>query len=805
MALQVMKTKRIIIPRGGGGLLRASEGREVTLSQVSFWGALRQNGSDVESAPYERHPWFYAAVQALARAITAVPFRIYKGERPKVRSSLAHLPRFLADRSRAQGDPVESGPWVDLFDSPCPALTRAMTWLATVVHMQSSGECFWIKLGTKGRYESGVPTELWPHSPKGWQPLDEQGQVGQSARTRMPVQWQVGNHKYPLREVVHFKLFNPSNMMRGLASITPSALALQSDHAAGEFNRQFFKRGCNPGGIFKSQKKLGEDQLKRYQAWVESQVEGLDNSERGLLLHDGMDFEWNPRSHKDAEFTELRRSARDEILVTVGVLKSILGVTDDLNYATALGQMRLFYRNTVIPWMIDLEDGLYSQLFRPGDGGQHWGAFDLSQVEALQDDLGAKATSARAFFDMGWSRDEVNERLGLGFTADPKTDIRGGPPPVDLGITLDEPAATDPATEPAQLEAVADGALNGGQISSLLEIATKVQAGELDPDTAKGIIAVGFPSVDAKEAAAIIDPAAKAAAEQKTQEPPAEVPPAQPGQDKVPAEPALPPEEEAPRAVREILETGRTGVELADLWHRAVNPPLAALLKRVMGRYFDRFDEALLAEFEQAVKDAAGELTAENVAQMFKQRARWEDELGRTMGPPIKDVQALSLRRLARELKAPAISVTNPAIVQLHARKLAILVQHVPTTHIEGMRSELLRGMAEGEGIDDMRLRLKEWTEGNSYRALRIARTESGMAQSSARYVGMQQSGISQHKWVSVLGEGTRESHRAEHGHVVAIGTPFPTTGLLHPRQMGAAAEEVINCDCDVLAIIEGL
>lgn len=59
-----------------------------------------------------------------------------------------------------------------------------------------------------------------------------------------------------------------------------------------------------------------------------------------------------------------------------------------------------------------------------------------------------------------------------------------------------EPEVVEPAKE----------ALNGAQITSLLEIASVVQAGELPPESAKAILAISFPSLSSTEIGQIVDP-----------------------------------------------------------------------------------------------------------------------------------------------------------------------------------------------------------------------------------------------------------------------------------------------------------
>lgn len=65
--------------------------------------------------------------------------------------------------------------------------------------------------------------------------------------------------------------------------------------------------------------------------------------------------------------------------------------------------------------------------------------------------------------------------------------------------------------------AVADTALNGAQVSSLLEILTAVSSGTMPPDTARGVILAAFPSFDDARVAAMLAPLADLAATRAAQ------------------------------------------------------------------------------------------------------------------------------------------------------------------------------------------------------------------------------------------------------------------------------------------------
>lgn len=88
--------------------------------------------------------------------------------------------------------------------------------------------------------------------------------------------------------------------------------------------------------------------------------------------------------------------------------------------------------------------------------------------------------------------------------------------------------------------------------------------------------------------------------------------------------------------------------------------------------------------------------------------------------------------------------------------------------------------------------------------SLRIARTETGIISSDARYDAFKTEGIEYHQWLNSADELVRENHAdgtGDGGQVVRVGERFPVTGLLHPLDPSGPPEEIINCRCVAIAV----
>lgn len=89
--------------------------------------------------------------------------------------------------------------------------------------------------------------------------------------------------------------------------------------------------------------------------------------------------------------------------------------------------------------------------------------------------------------------------------------------------------------------------------------------------------------------------------------------------------------------------------------------------------------------------------------------------------------------------------------------------------------------------------------------SLTVARTAAGGAYSAARFQMLQLNGVYEHAWQSANDSEVRDSHKKEHGNIVIVGVPFPTTGLLYPLDSNGPVAEIVNCRCTtkIISIID--
>jgi SPP1 gp7 family putative phage head morphogenesis protein len=174
---------------------------------------------------------------------------------------------------------------------------------------------------------------------------------------------------------------------------------------------------------------LTDAQWKRLQEQWEARHQGVSKAGRVAILEGGAKWQNMSLNSKQLEFLDGRRMNREEILGALGVPKTIVSLTDDLNYAIAQAHKKIFWSDTILPLLSKFESRVKTDFFDRFLRGQNIvGLFNTENVSELQEDLKEKADIAKSFYEMGVPFNQINERLDLGFE-----DVPGGDEPKPSG------------------------------------------------------------------------------------------------------------------------------------------------------------------------------------------------------------------------------------------------------------------------------------------------------------------------------------------------------------------------------------
>lgn len=118
------------------------------------------------------------------------------------------------------------------------------------------------------------------------------------------------------------------------------------------------------------------------------------------------------------------------------------------------------------------------------------------------------------------------------------------------------------------------------------------------------------------------------------------------------------------------------------------------------------------------------------------------------------------------------------------------------------VRMEISRGIAQSLSYQEIARNIKNTTNVDYNKTLRIAKTEGHRIQCESAYnvqVRAKEKGATIVKqWDSTLDSRTRESHQKLDGEIVNVNEKF-SNGLMYPGDSNGSAGEVVNCRCALL------
>jgi HK97 family phage portal protein len=376
--------------------------------------------------PYEKSVWVFASINAIAQNISRVPFYIYEEKKDNLKAV------------------VNEGQLTSLFMNPNPYMITSSLLFATVIFMELYGECFWVLEGRKNVTE--IPTEIWCVTPTRFEPVFDKNRQfkGYWNYTARDIKITFAPH-----EILHFKYFNPYDDIRGLSGIQASRLGVEQDYFASKYNKQFFKDGVSLSGLVQAPDFLTDEQYNRLRMQFEERHSGYGNAHKVGVIEGGATFaETKTMSQRDMEFSVLKTVIRGEILAAFKTNEVVLGNYENIqSYEGIANAHQSFWKETLLPKIMLIEEFLWAKFFSNINGGKEWGSFDLSVIEALREDFKAKVEMADILNKIGYPINLINKRLDMGFEDVPWGNtwfVRMGTVPVEYVLENPIPEVTPP-------------------------------------------------------------------------------------------------------------------------------------------------------------------------------------------------------------------------------------------------------------------------------------------------------------------------------------------------------------------------
>lgn len=167
-------------------------------------------------------------------------------------------------------------------------------------------------------------------------------------------------------DVIHFTRFpDPEDDVYAMGPLQALvASAIVSDQKAAETNLSILNNDMKIPMIFVLDDGIGADDFERVATELRQQYSGYRNSGKALVGSGIKNVQQLTSSFSDMQFLELRRLSTEKVCATLGVPKSVIGVRDSANEATAGKVDRItVYEDTIRPQEEAIAETINTKLF----------------------------------------------------------------------------------------------------------------------------------------------------------------------------------------------------------------------------------------------------------------------------------------------------------------------------------------------------------------------------------------------------------------------------------------------------------
>ena len=699
--------------------------------------------------------------------------------------------------SKGERKEIFDHPFLDLMRRPNPLreITRIVLWNCLEIHEMTKGE----GVAIIERNTAGFPAELWPIPPHWLLDIPSVNRPYFVIRSRDGLQREI-----PIEDMFYIRDPDPRDPYgRGLGIAEAVVDEIETDEYMAKWAKKFFYNDATPPTLLSAPGMTKEDHDRFVEKW-DDRHKGIRNAHKmGIIPRDVKAVKLSD-SQKEMDFSQSRKDLRDATNAHFGIPPEIMGIVENSNRATATQAKIIYAENVLKPRLIARQDAINNQILCAWGDDLLWEYDDIVPEDTeFRLEMSSKGLASSALLldewreQNGWDAlpNDTGKVLFVPFSMmterpedltqsarqnDPTTPPTPPTPPQNAGPTPEAkpPTESPPNTEEVQqLEVAKDIALNGAQVTSLVQIARSVALGELDRNSAVEIITAAFP-FDKAKAEQIIGSA-------------------------TPAEQA---EAKADRRRRQ-LAAHRSMQQLLNVQERKGSTQLK--------RYFSKQTNGIVAIMEHGTKadvpdfftrltgpgltmdvEALRELAKSALSDFIDWEAQ-EAELGRVLSSVWEDSFNAGAEHCKDVFGITAIQ--QPQLTDYMRQQGLKRVREITDVTRDKLANSLADGIAAGEGSQQLIKRIQEhMPDVQAERALTIATTEAHTSIMAGNMAQMKYGGIRTKTWVTAGDEVTRPSHADVNGDTVEIDKPFKN-GLMFPGDPAGSPGEIINCRCDLM------
>jgi HK97 family phage portal protein len=216
----------------------------------------------------------------------------------------------------------------------------------------------------------------------------------------------------PTERVLHIVGENSWDGLNGRGFVQYAAESIGLSLAMERFGASFFGRGSAPSGVLMHQKQLSTEAQKRLKDQWHAQNAGLTNSQRTLILEEGMTWQQTTIAPEHAQFIEGRKFSVTEVSRWTGVAPHLIYDLERATYSNIEQQQIAQFVMGSLPWYRTWEQELNRQLIPASQRARFY--FEFLHEELLRADSAARAQFYKELFMMAaLSPNDIREKENM--------------------------------------------------------------------------------------------------------------------------------------------------------------------------------------------------------------------------------------------------------------------------------------------------------------------------------------------------------------------------------------------------------
>lgn len=284
---------------------------------------------------YSENAWLYACSNKIASAVAETPI--------------------IATKTLRNGNTktIQDAKILELLKHPNPFQSQYEFLEISDLLLSLTGKCFWYV----SKNNAGEPIELWVINPLYMSIIPDpdeyiKGYIYSATGERITLNTD---------EVIYINIPDPSDAYDGVGPAQAAGFAIEIDKYSSKWNRNFFFNSATPETVILADQMDDETYARAKASWNDT-YGGVDNARKTAILEQVRDIKVLTQSARDMDFINLKNTTRDEILAIFGVPKVLLGMTENVNRATAETAKSIFQDNVIRPRLKRMEDKINNEL-----------------------------------------------------------------------------------------------------------------------------------------------------------------------------------------------------------------------------------------------------------------------------------------------------------------------------------------------------------------------------------------------------------------------------------------------------------